>query len=333
MNKSLLAAFVAAGVVLAAPAGAQPYNLTVAGYSPGGLVSTVGAGIDAAVAAAYPGSTITYQTSSGGLANAMLLEQNKVPLAFIADTELDVAVKGREPIKTPLKDLRMLVRPYAPGSRFQMTHVLVNKSWADSNGIATLADIAAKKPAMRVAVNRPGNLDGDVALAVLAAAGITPDDITKAGGQLVRAASQEMRSLMLDRRIDAVVYGISYNHSTVREIANGVDVVMLPFDEAVAKKAADQLGASPCAVKAKEYDFLARDSASVCVGMTLVVRADMDEKTAYNITKALVDNVDKYKAAHRLLAQVVTPETLAEPGQTPFHPGAQKYLREKGLLK
>jgi TRAP-type uncharacterized transport system substrate-binding protein len=86
-----------------------------------------------------------------------------------------------DPIKTPLKNLTMLIRPYSPGSRFQMTHVLFSKAWADSNGIKTFADLAAKKPAMRVAVNRPGNLDGDVALAVLRAGGISQDDIKKRG--------------------------------------------------------------------------------------------------------------------------------------------------------
>jgi TRAP transporter TAXI family solute receptor len=332
MRKIYLTALVGA-VAFATPAAAQTYNLSIAGYSPGGLVSTVGIGLDAAVAAAYPGSTLTYQTSSGGLANAMLIEQNKVPLAFIADHELNVAVKGMEPIKTPLKNLTMLVRPYSPGSRFQMTHVVFSKAWADSNGVKTFADIAAKKPAMRVAVNRPGTLDGDVALAVLKANGISQDDIKSWGGQVVRAASSEMRSLMVDRRIDGIVLGVSYNHSSIREIAQSLPVIMLPVTDAVAKQAASDLGVSPCMVKASEYDFLAADTASVCVGMQLVARSDMDAQIAYNVTKAIVENVEKYKAAHPLLQKAVTEKTLAEGGLVPFHPGAAKYLREKGLLK
>jgi TRAP transporter TAXI family solute receptor len=332
MRKTLFA--VAAGVaVMATPVAAQPYNFTVAGYSPGGLVSTIGSGIDAALNAAYPGSTVTYQTGSGGLANAMLLEQNKVPLAFIASTELDVAVKGKPPINKQLKDLRLIVQPYAPSSRFQATHVLVNKDWADKYGIKTVADIAAKKPPMKVAFNRPGNLDGDVGLAVFEANGISQDDIKKWGGQVVRAASREMTSLMLDRRLDGVVFGISINHPRIREMANGLELVMLPIREDTAKKVADEMGAETCEIKAGEYKFLASDSSSVCVGMSLVVRADMDEQTAYNITKAIIENADKYKAAHRLLQKVVTLETLAQKGQAPHHPGAAKYLKEKGLLK
>jgi TRAP transporter TAXI family solute receptor len=326
-------AFAVAAMAFSAPASAQPYNLTIAGYSPGGLVSTVGTGLDAALAAAYPGSTLTYQTSSGGLANAMQLEQSKVPLAFISDTELSVAVKGKAPINKPLTNLRILFHPYSPGSRFQATHFLTTKAWAEKNGIATVADLAKKKPAMRIAVNRPGNLDGDISLGIMNAYGITQDEVKNWGGQVVRAASQEMTSLMLDRRLDVISFGISINHARIQELANGLDLVMLPVDDAIARKVSDDLGGKPCAIKTGEYKFLAADSSSVCVGMSVVVRADMDEKLAYSITKGVFENVEKYKAAHRLLQQAVTPQSLSESGQAPFHPGAEKYFREKGLMK
>jgi TRAP transporter TAXI family solute receptor len=332
MRKTLFTAPIVA-MAFAGPAAAQSYNLTLAGYSPGGLLSTVGAGIDAALNAGYPGSTVTYQTGSGGLANAMLLEQKKVPLALIGSTELKVAVKGLKPIPKPLTDLRLLVQPYAASSRFQATHALVNKDWAAKHGITTVADIAAKRPPMRVAFNRPGNLDGDVGIAVFTANGISLDDVKNWGGQVVRAASREMTSLMLDRRLDGVVFGISINHPRIREMVNGLELVMLPLKKETAKKVADELGAETCDVKAAEYKFLASDTSSICVGMNLVVRADMDDETAYNVTKAIVENSDKYKAAHPLLQKAVTNETLAGRGLIPHHPGAVKYLKEKGLLK
>jgi hypothetical protein len=116
-------------------------------------------------------------------------------------------------------------------------------------------------------------------------------------------------------------------------MANGLELVMLPITAATAKKVADDLGAETCNVKAGEYKFLASDSSSICVGMSLVVRADMDEQTAYNITKGIIEHSDKYKAAHRLLQKAVTNETLARKGLVAHHPGAAKYLKEKGLLK
>jgi TRAP transporter TAXI family solute receptor len=157
--------------------------------------------------------------------------------------------------------------------------------------------------------------------------------VKKWGGQVVRAASQEMTSLMLDRRLDVISFGISINPARIQEMANGLDLVLLPVDEAIARKVSDDLGGKPCAIKAGEYKFLATDSSSICVGMSVVVRADMDEKLAYNITKGIVENVEKYQAAHRTLKTAVTLQSLSETAQAPFHPGAAKYLREKGLMK
>jgi len=332
--RAIVFAVVAAAAMQVGPASAQPYNLTIAGYSPGGLVSTVGAGLDKALAAAYPGSTLTYQTSSGGLANSVMLSQKKVPLALVADHELAVAVHGRPPIKKPLKELRILFHPYSPASRFQATHVIVNKGWADKHGIKTVADIAAKKAPIRIAFNRPGNLDGDMSIALMAAEGITIADIKQWGGQIVRAASQEMTSLMLDRRLDGVSFGISINHPRIQEMDNGLDLVMLPHSDAAVQKATKDVGGKPCVIKAGEYKFLAVNTPSACIGMSVVVRADMDETLAYNITKGIIDNVDHYRAAHRLLKAAVTLQSLSEEGgAAPFHLGAMKYFKEKGLAK
>jgi TRAP transporter TAXI family solute receptor len=138
---------------------------------------------------------------------------------------------------------------------------------------------------------------------------------------------------MLDRRIDAVVVGISFNHASVREMANGLDILMLPMSPAVAEKVAKETGNKTCSVKAGEYPFLKQDTASVCVGLLLMARSDMPEAEAYNITKGVFEQIEKFRSVHPLLKKAVTPESLAQPAIVSFHPGAEKYLREKGLLK
>jgi TRAP-type uncharacterized transport system substrate-binding protein len=116
-------------------------------------------------------------------------------------------------------------------------------------------------------------------------------------------------------------------------MANGLDLVMLPTSAENARKVSEQMGSKPCLIKAGEYKFLAEDSHSVCVGLSALARADFDEQTAYNVTKGIVENLDKYQAAHRLLKTAVTLQSFTEQGQAPYHPGAEKYYREKGLVK
>ena len=83
-------------------------------------------------------------------------------LGIASDGELTAAYTGQKPFKSPIKDIRALVRLYTPAARFQTTHVFMNKDFADKHGIKTLADVVKKKIAVRVGINRRGNMDTDV---------------------------------------------------------------------------------------------------------------------------------------------------------------------------
>jgi len=316
-------------VLLGGAAQAQPYQLTLAGASPGGLWSTIGAGIDKALAKAYPGTTVTYQTGSGGLANAKLVSEGKVPMGIAADMEITAAYRGTGPFKGhPLKNLRELFRSYSAQSRFQFSYVLVNGDVAKKYGIKTMADLKKHAGDIRIAFNRPGNMDGDLSIGIMEDSGIP----IKSFKQVVRAASKEMVSLMLDRRIDAVVFGIAYNHPAIRQMENGIPLTMLNVGQKVAAKVASDFGGQTCTIKANEHKFISEDKISVCVGTVILVNASMPNKEAYEIVKGFLANLDAYKSAHRLLKKETTPQTVAEPSVVPWHPGAVKAFKEAGLM-
>jgi hypothetical protein len=90
---------------------------------------------------------------------------------------------------------------------------------------------------------------------VLAAVGVTQDDeeMGRAG-----RARRLARDDIADARspLDVASFGISYNHPRIREMANGIELVMLPMDRGPPKGGRNDLGAAPCIVKASEYKFL-----------------------------------------------------------------------------
>jgi hypothetical protein len=312
---------------------AQTYNTTLSGASPGGLWSRIGGGIDAAIAKAYPGSTVSYQTSSGGLANVPLVAAGKVPMGLATDGELNAAVKGSKPYKKAIGNTRILFRVYTPASRFQMDFFAVTKSFADKHSIKTVQDIVSKKLPIRIAINRRGNMDADVGEAAMNLMGISRAKVEGWGGQVIHAASKEIVSLVSDNRLDVVNFGISYNHPRVREIAKNSSPVLLSYGKDVASKVAKQFGGEVCYVKPGEYKWSPNGAASVCMGAVVVVNANMDAKLAYNLTKAMVEQIETFKnKSHRLIKKTASPKVLAQKGNAPHHPGALKYFKEKGLV-
>ena len=70
VKKTMKAAILGTFLGLASMGAVAKDNYILAGASPGGLWSLLGAGVDKAMRASYPNATVTYQTSGGGFANA-----------------------------------------------------------------------------------------------------------------------------------------------------------------------------------------------------------------------------------------------------------------------
>ena len=329
MNQfALHAASLAVALVAASPVAAQKYELTLAGASPGGLWSLIGIGVDGAVKAAYAGSTVTYQTSGGGFANVGLLQKKTAQLAVVHNAELKLALEGGEPFKAPSKDLRAIAYLYNWSPQF----ALVTKSFAEKHGLKSFDDLAAKKPPLRVAVNRRGNIAESISARLFAAIGVSFADIEKGGGQVVFAASEEQSDLIKDRRVDMIHNSLFHPAKSVLEAGQALEVVLLPISEPVIKKVSAEMGIEPCAIKAGTYEFQKQDVPSVCLGASLVAHESMDEATGYNLAKALVEQIDKMRAVHPSM-KALTPQLMGSESVIPYHPGAAKYYREKGLLK
>jgi TRAP transporter TAXI family solute receptor len=305
-----------------------PYRLTLAGASAGGLWSQLGVGVDQAVAAAYPGSTITYQTSGGGLANLPLVAAGRVPMGIALDAEIDIAIKGEDPFKEPVKGVRTLARLYEA----QINYMLVTKDFADKHGIKSLEDLAAKKPPVRVAMNRRGNATGKISALFFEAVGITPQAIESWGGQVIYAASGEQANLAMDRRIDMIHNGLFVPDRSVLQVANSVPLVWLTTTSAVVEKVAKESAGKTYTVKAGAYPWLTHDVLTTAHGAVITVSEKMDDQTAYNLSKAITENVSKISGQSAALASV-DKKVVSTGSIIPFHPGAEKYYREAGLVK
>ncbi|MDP2622130.1 MAG: TAXI family TRAP transporter solute-binding subunit [Hyphomicrobiales bacterium] len=324
----IIATLLAFVLAAAAPAYAQTYNLTLSGASPGGLWSLLGAGVDGAVRAAYPGSVVTYQTSGGGIANIVIVDRGEAQMGLAHAQELKMALDGVEPFKAPVKSMRAIAYLYT----WAPMHLIVTKDFADKYGLKSLADIKAKKAPARIAINKRGNIAGDVSVAMLEAAGITEQDLESWGGKIVYAASGEQSDLLLNRRIDMVDNSLFVGHSSVRKIDESLDVVMLSVPKDIADAVNAKMSTEPFTIPADSYKNQKEPVETITLSAGLVVNENMSDDDAYTLSKALYENIDKIQAVHGSM-KALNKELMASMTVVPYHPGAVRYLKEAGLLK
>lgn len=306
----------------------KKFKLTLSGASPGGLWSLLGEGTSAAIAKSFPGSSLSYQTSGGGLANIMLVSKGKVEMGLAHGVEIKTALDGKDPFKEPIKNLTALAYFY----NWAPMQYVIRKDFAEKYGIKSVQDIADKKPPIRVAVNQKGNMVEYMNRMIFEESGFTYEDIDSWKGQVVYVHSKEMANLMRDRRIDMFGNGVFAPHSSILETANGINVTLLPLSQSVIDSVSVKTGTDPFVIKKSAYDFIDIDVPTVALGCMAIVQKEMSQEDVYLITKALVENIDAIRNVHKSMKNL-TPELMASQSVIPYHPGAEKLYREKGLIK
>ncbi len=284
-------------ISLVATTASASYNLTLCGASPGGLWSLLGAGVDAAVKASHPGSVVTYQTSGGGFANVALLQQGKCDLALIHDAEAVLARDGKAPFKSPVDNLQTVAVMYT----WAPMQMIINREVANKYGIKNISDIAAKKAPVRVLLNKRGNVASQVGASMLKAAGASEENIKSWGGDVVYAASKEQGELMRDRRADIILNSLFVNHSSIRQLAEALEVNLLEIDNSTTKTVTSEWSIGTYEIKNAAYSWSSTDVITPTLSAQLFVRADADPKMVSDVARALVKNVDLVRGVHKAM--------------------------------
>ncbi len=307
---------------------ADPVNLTLSGGNPGGLWSLLGAGMDKAAKASNKDSVITYQATGGGFANIGLLGANKTDLGMVHDAEVNLALSGQPPFKAPVKNMMAIGYMY----NWAPMHFFLKKDLAEKYNIDSLDDIATSKAPLTIGINRSGNITSNVAVFMLAQAGLTEETLTANGGSFVRAGANEQGDLMKDNRIDMATNGIFIRHSSFRAIDENVDVILLTVPDNVIAATNKEFGTSTYTIPAKSYSKQTADVKTMALGAMVVTTDKLSDAAAYELGKSFAANIDEIRNVHKAMRQLNT-EILVSQTVLPFHPGAERAYKEAGILK
>jgi len=192
----------------------------------------------------------------------------------------------------------------------------------DANaGIETVADLKGKA----VSIGAAGSGVASNATQILEAAGLTTEDI-----KVQNLDFAESANAIKDKAIVAAFITAGTPTTAVTELATTNDIKVLSLDDATIQTLCDTYSYyTPYTIAADVYGA-DEDTNTVAVKATLVVKADMDEELAYNLTKTLFENLDAVAAAHDK-GKEMSLEGAVDGVSVPLHPGAAKYYEEQGM--
>jgi uncharacterized protein len=308
---------IAGALLLALASTAQAQNISIATGGTGGVYYPLGGGFAAVLSKKVPGMQATAEVTGGSVANMQLIGTGKPYIAFTqADAAID-ALKGQDKFAGKPIPVRTLAVLYP--NRMHVVSI-------DGTGITKIADMKGK----HVSTGSGGSATEVFAFRVIEAAGLDKDKDMKRE----RLGVAESVNALKDHKIDAFFWVGGLPTAGVTDLANspGVKIKMIDIAQlvpAITKKYGNIYIQD--VIPKSTYKGMEADNHQATVTNLLTVHKDMDDKTAYAITKALFENVVDLVRVHAEAVNIKLENQKAEASSIPWHPGAIKYLAERGI--
>jgi TRAP transporter TAXI family solute receptor len=304
-----------AGLGLAAAVQAQ--NISIATGGTGGVYYPMGGGLAAVLSKYVPGMQATAEVTGGSVDNLKLIGSGKPYVGFTMSDAAQDALKGEDKFKGNKVNVRTLMVLYP-----NRMHVVA----IDGKGINKFADLKGK----RVSTGSPGSATEVMAFRLIEAAGMDKDKDLKRE----RLGAAESVNAMKDGKIDAFFWVGGLPTAAVSDLANtpGTKIKMVDHAELVPamNKKYGNLYVQDAIPKAT-YKGMDTDNHQATVQNILVAADTMDDKTAYNIVKAIFDHKADIVAVHKEAENFKLENQKKDATPIPWHPGAVKYFAEKGI--
>ena len=297
--------------------GAHAQQRTMSIGTGGTVYYPLGGAIANVLSKNLPNVQATAEVTGGSVDNLKLIGTGQSELGFsMADAALD-AYKGQEKFKSGKIPLQALLVVYP-----NRMHVVT----VESTGIKTMADLKGK----RVSTGSPGGATEVMAFRVIEAAGLDKDKDMKRE----RLGVAESVNAIKDGKIDAFFWVGGIPTASVTDLAAtpGMKLKLIDHADLVDKMNAKYGNLySAGVIKAGSYPGYDVDNKITEVWNIIVTNDKMSNDDAYNIVKTLVEKKADIVAVHKEALSFSLDNQVQSRSPVPFHPGALKYFKEKGV--
>jgi TRAP transporter TAXI family solute receptor len=303
----------------------EPVNITWAAGSMGGGWYSMASGMSSILK--EKNSNINIKVIPGGsLQNIPFLDNSSAQIAWEQPPFVLAALEGKEPFEQASPNLRAI------GNGFSQNyfHFAVP---ADSD-IENSDDIFKNDNPPKIALTPVNNADEWVFSKILDYYGTSYDKLKDAGGAFFHGSYTEQAEQFKNENVDVIFAQLSLPGSAITDAAVSRDLKLIPMSDGLIEHLSESaLGKGT--IPAGTYPNVTngdKDIQTATMATVLVTNKDVPDDLVYEITKIINENTDRLPAIHASLKDYKIEDAYKDLGSE-LHPGAEKYYKEKGIIK
>ncbi len=297
--------------------GSEKQNFMTIGTAPQGAgMYSLGVGMAKIISDKAPGIKVTAQPTGASVENIKMIGNGEAEMGYAIIPTAYEAFQGKGTFDKPYPMLRMLFVTQ------DVPHYLVVR---EDSGINSWQDLKGKKiAAFPVSSSSARDLWNTITAKYGLQNSVNAVPVTD-----LNSTVQQIK----DGNLDGLFYP---RGSATTDLMSSIKVKWIPVDKQLAEEAVKENPAFAFATRVDPSGALFPEQKDdfVTIGncSSIVIDEKIDEETAYKIVKAIFDNLSELEAVHPD-GKWITLERATSSKLIPYHPGAIKYFKEKGVWK
>ena len=315
-NLTISTALLAAALIFSGCKGSSQKDYILATGGTGGTYYPFGGAIANIWNTKIENMNVTAQATGASAENLRLINKGEAEFATVQNDVMDYAFHGTDMFAGEKLENVMTVGTMYP----EVIQIAVS----ENSGINSIADFKGK----RISVGDAGSGVEFNAKQILEGYGLTFEDIKKSN-----LSFKESAEGIQNGTLDGCFITAGVPNSALQELAFTAGLILIPVSGPEADAICSKYSFyTQTTIPGNTYKGTNTDTPALAIKATLAVSAKLDEDTVYQMTKTLFENLDELGQAHAK-GKEVSAQAAVTGVSVPFHPGAEKYFKELGLLK
>jgi len=151
--------------------------------------------------------------------------------------------------------------------------------------------------------------------------------------KVVYASPGELVEQLKKGVLDAIFLTNGVPNPVITNLQKNINISFVSIEESKIKKLVAKYPFFHKEIIDKDIYNLHKDVYTVGVKDIVICDEKLSDKVVYDITKSILENLEDLKAENEVIRRNVFLESSLENIKIPFHNGAIKYYKEKGILK